>query len=116
VGATFKSLITNKVHHVAWQEDDLFWIITADSRFGYLGEAAPWREYAIESKAKAGAPGNNADGWKVGDKLTSMRRSYCHTVISTADKCVLLRGEYDLSGRPYSEPNDSLEKYYKKEG
>ena len=114
-GDAFKSLITNKVHHVAWNEGDLYWIITADSRYGCVGSKVQWEKYAVESKAKAGAPGSNKEGYLVGDKFTSNQRSLCHTIVAVADKCVLLRGEGDKSGRPYAEPNEAIEKHYRRE-
>lgn len=113
VGVAFKSAVTNKVHHVAWGRDDLCWIITADSRFGYLGSLDPWRPYAMETKAQAGVPGNNVDGWKDGDRVSSFQRSYSYTVIATGDKCVLLQPDHQ--GRPVSEPNDTMEKHYRRE-
>lgn len=111
VGMAFKCALTNKVHHVAWNEGDLYWIVTADSRYGCLGPIGSWRKYAIETKAQAGKPGNNSDGWKVGERVLGYR-TYRYTIVATGDKCVLLRPED--GSRPIIEPNDSMEKRYRR--
>lgn len=113
VGTAFKSPITNKIHHVAWQEGELAWIITADSRYGFLGKISPWQKNAIETKAKTGAPGNNADGWKEGDRVSSFQRKYFYSVLAVGDKCVLLRPEHE--SRPVPEPNDIMKEHYRRE-
>jgi hypothetical protein len=113
VGEPFKHAVTGKVHYVAWAEDDLYWVTTGDSRYGYLGPIEPWQKYASESRAKTGGPGKNAKGWEVGDKLTFLRQKKPFTVLAVIDKAVLIR-DPDAK-RPIVEPNDSLEKFYKKQ-
>jgi hypothetical protein len=112
-GIPFKCTLTEKITHVGWTDGDLYWIITADSRYGYLGPIDPWVPYAAETRAKSGGPGNNSDGWQVGDAFTdSFARGRVSEVIATANKCVLLKT--DGSSRPFAEPNDSINKYYRK--
>lgn len=111
-GVAFRSVLANKVYHVAWNEGDLYWLIGANDRYGYVGPKGPFERFAVESNAKAGAPGTNLDGWKVGDYLSSNQGHYRHTVLAVADRCVLLAGDIDKSGRPYVEPNDHIEKFY----
>lgn len=113
VGEPFKHAVTNKVHYVAWNEGDLYWVTTGDSRYGYLGPIDPWQKYASKSKAMSGAPGTNAKGWKVGDRVTFLRQKKPYTVLAVIDKAVLIQ---DAEGsRPQAEPNDMLEKYYNKQ-
>lgn len=112
VGEPFKHAVTNKVHYVAWEEDGLYWVTTGDSRYGYLGSIEPWQKYASKSKAMSGAPGTNAKDWKVGDKLAFLRQKKPYEVLAVIDKAVLMRAEGE---RPIAEPNDSLEKFYRKQ-
>ncbi len=112
VGSAFKSLISGKIHHVAWadEEADLWWIIASDSRYGNLGKLGPWESYITTTTGTSGTPGNNPE-WKVGDTL-KQRHGPIHTVLATADKCVLLR-RFGAE-RPFAEPNDNLTKYYQR--
>lgn len=112
VGVAFKDAISNKTYHVAWSDGDLFWIVTADSRYGYLGTIERWKPYATESKAKAGAPGSNVDGYEVDERLMETYTKKKYTILQVADKCVLML-EDDMS-RPIVEPNDHLAKFYKR--
>lgn len=114
VGEPFKHAVTNKVHYVAWtDEKELYWVTTGDSRYGYLGPIGPWQKYASESRAKTGAPGTNAKGWKVGDTLIFGRQKKSFKVLAVIEKAVLMLGKGDE--RPIVEPNDILEKFYNKQ-
>ena len=111
-GAPFKCLTTGKIHCSVWNEGDLHWVITSDSKYGYLGSLDPWRPYAIDTTGKA--PTGNAKGWLVGDTVGWAARGWgkdTFKVIAIADKGVLLR---PLAGRVMPESNEALEKYYKK--
>lgn len=110
LGVSFKSTLTDKIYHVAWMGDLSAWLVSADSRYGlFVPYDCTMLRYTKPSTAKAGAPGNNAKGWKVGDKVIAVRQ-YRYEIIATGDKCVLLMGD---SG-PFAVPNDDLETHYKK--
>lgn len=111
MGEPFKHAVTGKVHHIAWNEGDLYWVTTGDSRYGYLGPIEPWQEYAIDTKAKSGAPGTNVDGWKVGDRVM-YSWSKALKVVAVIDKAVLLMPDGET--RPIVEPNDSIAKFYRR--
>lgn len=114
VGEPFKHAITGKVHYVSWtDEEGLYWVTTGDSRYGYLGPINSWQKYASESRAKTGGPGTNANGWKVGDILTFGRQKKPFKILAVIDKAVLMHGKGD--DHPIVEPNDMLEKFYKRQ-
>lgn len=114
VGEPFKHAITGKVHYVAWtNEEGLYWVTTGDSKYGYLGPIEPWQKYASESRAKTGAPGTNSKDWKVGDIVAFGRQGRSFEILAVVDKAVLMLGKGD--SRPTIEPNESLEKFYKKQ-
>lgn len=113
VGVAFKDLVSNKVYHVAWGKDDLYWIISSDSRYGYLGPLTDsWKKYASETRAKSGAPGNNSDGWKQGDRVSFGRFGPVSTVLCVGDKTVLIQSDDEYY--PQAEPNETMKKYFKK--
>lgn len=111
LGVSFKSTVTDKIYHVAWMGPDASWLVTADSRYGLMvAQDSDFLRYTKPSTAKAGAPGNNAKGWKVGDKVIAVRQ-YRYEIIATGDKCVLLQDE---AGAIFAVPNDDMEAHYKK--
>lgn len=112
-GLTFKSPFTAKVHHVGWTDGIQAWIITADSHFGWLGPVtAPVWSFFEESRAKAGAPGNNKD-YQVGQMFSRNQRLKEYTVIATGDKCVLLRDNHNDSLT--ADSNTNIAKHYRLE-
>lgn len=111
MGEPFKSLVTNKVHTPLWEQDDLWWIVTPDSNYGYLGAVEPWQKYAAPTRAAA-AKSENKDGWEVDDSAFFLRSRRKGTVLATAEKCVLVM--LDGDSRPVAEPNDSMAKFYTK--
>lgn len=114
VGMAFKTPFATKVYHVAWSDGVRAWCVSSDSNHGWwVREDDPYWGFAEESKAKAGAPGNNKD-WKVGDKVSRNQRMYAYTVIATGDKCVLL--EISTGAYVQADSNDNMKKYYRREG
>lgn len=113
VGLAFKTPFDSHVQHVAWSDGVRMWVVSASSRYGLMGrtEDLQWM-YAEESRAKAGAPGNNPN-WKAGDRVSRNQRMYSYRVIATGDKCVLLESEQD--GHIQADSNDNMSKYYRKE-
>lgn len=109
VGEPFKSLVTGKVHTPLWEQDDLWWIVTSDSSYGYLGPVEPWQKYAAPTRAAA-AKTENKDGWKVDDTVAFLRSKKRATIIAVTEKCALVL--HDGADRPVVEPNDSLSKFY----
>lgn len=112
VGEPFKNVVTNKVHVAAWQRDDLWWIVTSDTNYGYIGSVDPWKEYAAPTRA-AGPKLVNKNGWVEGDRVSLLRTKRVYTVLAVTEKSVLIQGEYDT--RPQAEPNDSMSKYFTRE-
>lgn len=112
VGLAFKTPWDSKTYHVAWADDYRMWFVSSDSRYGWFGQISDFSwDYVEESRAKAGAPGNNPD-WKVGDKVSRNQRMFSYEVIATGDKCVLLR---DRHGSTVADSNDNMKKYYRRE-
>lgn len=113
VGLAFKTAYDSHVQHIAWTDGVRMWVVSASSRYGLLGriEDFDWM-YAEESKAKAGAPGNNPN-WQVGDRVSRNQRMFSYKVIATGDKCVLLEAEHD--GSIMADSNDNMSKYYRRE-
>lgn len=111
VGEPFKSLVTGKVHTPLWEQDDLWWIVTPDSNYGYLGPVDPWQKYAAPTRA-AGAKSENKEGWQEGDTASFLRSKRKATVVAVAEKCVLVL--HDNESRPVAEPNDCMTKFYRK--
>lgn len=112
MGEPFKSTLTGKIHTPIWEQDDLWWIVTSDSKYGYLGNLDPWRTYAMATKA-APAKTVNADGWKIGDRISFGQRSINLTILAVTEKSALLQADSMTS--PYPETNDSLGKHYRRE-
>lgn len=111
-GMAFKSPITGKVQHVAWARDDLVWLVSAGTRYGYMAKVSdPLWAYTEPTNAKAGAPGNNPD-WNVGDEVTLSQRRKRYRVLATHDKCVLM--EDASTGELQADSNDNLAKHYRK--
>lgn len=111
VGEPFKSLITGKVHTPLWEQDDLWWIVTADSNYGYLGPVDPWRKHAAPTRA-APAKSENKEGWQVDDSAFFLRSKRRAIVLAVTEKCVLVM--FDNEARPVVEPNDSMGKFFTK--
>lgn len=111
VGEPFKSLVTGKIHTPMWNDDNLWWIVTPDSNYGYLGPIDPWQKYAAPTRAAA-AKSENKDGWKVDDRLMFSQGRMNLSVVATAEKCVLMQP--DGKSRPMIETNDGMGKFYTK--
>ena len=113
-GKPWKDVVSGKVKHVAWLGDGLAWVVSPGDRYGYLGPLDPWMPYATKTVAKA-MDFTNADGWKAGDKAGWQRRGWgkdSFRVLATSDRAVLLLQEG--RERPFVEPNDNMEKLYRK--
>jgi hypothetical protein len=109
----FKHPALSGVWHVAWQDGSKVWLVSASSRFGWFAdEQDTFWEYAEQSTAKSGAPGNNPD-WQVGDQVSQRQRQFRFEVLATGDKCVLLRNVDTLLLRV--ESNDNLKQHYRRE-
>lgn len=124
VGEVVKFPWDSKAYHVAWggpyylldEDSPVLWIITSTSSHGTLlglVEADRVSEFAKRSTAKAGAPGNNADGWKKGDRVSITNRRATYEILEVGDKCVLMRCLE--TGLLMSESNAGLKQHYRKE-
>jgi hypothetical protein len=114
VGLAFKHPALSGVYHIGYQHVGKVWIVSATSKYGaWIDVNSQFWEYAEISTAKAGAPGNNKAGWKVGDKVSRSQRMYSFEIVQVYDKGALLLGE--VGAQPIAESNDELERYYKKE-
>ena len=111
VGEPFKDTVSGKVQTPLWESDGLWWIVTSDSSYGFLGPVTPWQRYAAPTRA-AGAKTENKDGWQVGDRLSLFRTKAAYEIICVTEKAALLM--HDGDERPIIEPNASLEKFYRK--
>ena len=126
LGLAFKAPnIASKVYHVAWIGEmwwgpkagtiEVAWVIDSGSDYGTLMPTdRPYWRIVTPSTAKAGGPGNNKDGWQVGDVVSAGQRSHWYEIVAVGDKCVLM---YRL-GSPtmiFAESSASLKKHYKKE-
>lgn len=113
VGLAFKSPFDGKTRHIAWMSGERVWVVSSDSRFGAFWPTSSdaW-SYVEESRAKAGAPGNNPK-WSVGDRVLRSQGMNRYEVIATGDKCVLLRDRRDWEVLP--ESNDNMALYYQRE-
>lgn len=116
-GMAFKSPVTGKVHCVAYLEGRRIWIVTADSRYGwlsYLGDKAEvnrislW-DYIEETRANPEALMKNADGWQIGDGVKGYWYEY--EIVATGIRCVLLRNQ---DGQVISETNEYLKTRYER--
>lgn len=116
VGLAFKHPALSGVQHVAYEHDGRVWIISATSKVGWWCriDSDFWR-YAEVSTAKAGAPGNNAKGWQVGDVVSRSQRMYQFEIVQTSDKGVLLRDVNNRGATPIAESNEEMARYYRKE-
>lgn len=113
LGMAFKHPAISGVWHVAWRDGPKLWLVSANSRYGWFAdESDMFWEYAEESSAKAGAPGNNPN-WKVGDTVSQRQRQFLFEVLATGDKCVLMRNQSTSALQVDS--NDNMERYYRKE-
>ncbi len=124
-GLTFKAPLVSKIYHVAWLGDmwwgpkmgtvSTVWIIHADSDYGSVMPVdAPFWRVVTPSTAKSGAPGNNKDGWKVGDKVSMGQRAHHYEIIAVGDKTVLMHKKnqkYIIQ----AESNSGLAKWYRRE-
>jgi len=125
VGMAFKVPTVAKVYFVGWIGDmwwgpklgtvETAWIIDSGADFGSLMPAErPFWRIVTPSTAKTGAPGNNKDGWEVGDIVSVSQRSATYQIVAVGDKCVLM----NKLGSPtmvYAESNAWLKKFYNKE-
>lgn len=112
VGLAFKTPWDSKTYHVAWTDGYRMWFVSSDSRYGWFGQISDFSwDYVEESRAKAGAPGNNPD-WTAGDKVSRNQRMFSYEVIATGDKCVLLQ---DQHGSVVADSNDNMKKHYRRE-
>ena len=113
-GKPWKDTLTEKVKHVAWLDGDLAWVVSRGDRYGCLAPLSAWAPYATKTTADP-MDFTNAAGWKAGDKAGWQRRGWgkdSFRVLAASDKAVLLLQEG--RERPIVEPNDSMEKLYKK--
>lgn len=110
VGESFKDLITGKVYTPLWERDGLWWVVTSDSRYGYLGTIDRFQKYAAPTRA-APAKTANKDGWTVGSSAGFMRTRKTYKIEATSEKSALL---VDSRGQPLVEPNEQMEKFYRK--
>jgi hypothetical protein len=132
VGVGFKTPLSTKIHYVGWMgkafwgrkagAQEVAWIVTSDSTYGSLTCQSDgfWRivtesvdNRKDKSKPRPGEPGVNADGWKVGDRLSAFQRMYEYEILAVAEKCVLLRKKGSLILN--AESNAGLKKYYRRE-
>lgn len=113
-GQPWKCALTGKVKHIAWMGNGLAWVVSSGDRYGFLGDLDAWSHWATKTSAKA-IDFVNADGWVAGDKATWKRRGWgrdSFSVLATSEKAALLQQED--RPRPFVEPNDHMEKLYKK--
>ncbi len=116
VGSAFKHPAISGVWHVAYQHGPEVWICSATSKYGaWMMAGSDFWGYAEVSTAKAGEPGNNKDGWQVGDKVSRRQRQFIYEVVATSDKGVLLRDMKNLGATPMAESNENMKLYYRKE-
>lgn len=124
LGMLFKDPV-GKVRRVAWLEDDLVWLVSDNSSYGWLGRINDevW-SYCEEYRPKRRAEGklvemtddgiaeewDNPD-WKVGDRLSQRQRQHQFEVIAVGPQCVLMIGDTGLT----SDSNTNLERYYQRE-
>lgn len=126
VGMAFKAPhIASKVYHVGHMGDmwwgpklgtiSTVWIVDTGSEYGTLMPTdRPFWRIVTPSTAKSGGPGNNKDGWQVGDHVSSGQRAHKYVIIATGDKTVLMH----KLGSPtmwMAESNAGLKRYYNKE-
>lgn len=109
VGLAFKFPAISGAYHVAYMNEDHAWCTTNGSRYGYLAPIGwdGW-QYIARSSARTGGPGQNKDGWKVGDVLSYYQDKHRFIVRQTAEGCVLLEG---VNGALFAEPNDTLKSF-----
>ncbi len=113
-GDAFKSPLSSKVYWVAYEENGQYWITQADSTYGWLiNRDDEFFRLASPSSAKTGKPGENKDGWKKGDRLSSFQGSLKWEVVAVHDRGVMLRDRWNGSLMP--EGNENMAKYYTKE-
>lgn len=113
-GLAFKTPFSSSVHHVRWFEDGLFWIVTASSRYGWLGEvnASMW-ETISEAKIQAKTAEKmsvNDEGLKAGMRLKWKQGQVSFEVLAVSPKAALMRS---TEGKLYVEPNDALMASYR---
>ncbi len=125
VGQAFKSPMSSKTYFVAhegdmyWNKDvgvvPTLWVVDSSSEYGMLMPVdRPYWRIVKPSNAKAGAPGTNDDGWKVGDKVSLSQRKTHYEIIAVGLKTVLMHAK----GAPtmwFAEGNSNLKRYYSKE-
>ncbi len=125
VGKAFKAPLVAKVYHVAWMGDmywgpkegtiQVVWIIESGSDYGSIMPVdRPFWRIVTPSTAKAGAPGNNKDGWKAGDKVSMGQRAHHYEIIAVGDKTVLMR-KRNQPTMIMAESNANLKKYFQRE-
>lgn len=123
LGMAFKTPeVASKVYFVGWMgpewptgdSRDMVWVIDAASDYGSLTEQSDplWR-IVLPSTAKAGAPGNNTDGWTVGQRLSLQQRRTSYDIIAVGNKTVLMRDI--VNGSLQVDSNANLKRYYRKE-
>lgn len=113
-GEAFKHPALSGVWHVAYELDETVWIISATTKYGgEIRTDSDFWLYAESSAAKAGAPGDNKDGWKAGDKVSRRQRQFIYKILEVGDKCVLMSDT--KTGMTVTESNENLKQYYRKE-
>lgn len=121
-GQPFKLPWSSSIYRVTWEGDmdwgkgvlrRAVWVTDSTTKQGTvaLSDADVWR-LAAPSSSKA-VPPPNALGINVGDRLSSTQRRYWYDVAATHEKCLLLKETGTF--RYQVEPNDLIEKYYRRE-
>lgn len=113
VGMAFKHPALSGVWFVAYDMGSTYWIVSGTSKYGFMvhHKSEVW-QYAEQSTAKTGAPGNNPH-WSVGQKVSRRQRQFVFEIVATMDKGVLLK---DTKSNTYlADSNENMERYYRKE-
>lgn len=133
-GMLIKSILSAKVHRVAWIGGEVLrsvWVVPESGGYGWLGpynhtiwqfseEYRPKRRVEVDGKGKMlemtdeqiAEAWDNAD-WKVGDLLSQHQREFKFEVIAVGPTCALLRNTE--SNVLTADSNGNLKKYYRRE-
>lgn len=124
-GLAFSAPLVGHAYHVAWIGDmwwsknsgvlSTAWIISSNSSYGSLMPVdRPFWRIVKPSRSKAGAPGNNAKGWKSGDWVSHSRGAHKYKILAVGDRTVLMHKPKSPT-MIYSESNAALEVHYRRE-
>lgn len=121
VGEGFKVPWFTATKYVAWEDGQRAWLVSENNKYGWFCPLDhPLWLYAEESPdrrrdkttPRPGSPGTN-EIWSVGDRLSLKQREDTFIVLATGGKCALV--ESLNNGSIYSDSNENLEKYYRRE-